>query len=78
MRSRDHPGLSGWPYIQRQVSLYNRRKTMWLWRERLGWMQPQAKDSQEPPAAGRGGKDPPLESEMGLGSVGQGTAPLTP
>lgn len=51
---------------------------MWLWRERLGWMQPQAKDSQEPPAAGRGGKDPPLESEMGLGSVGQGTAPLTP
>ena len=37
-----------------------------------------AATSQGQPAAGRGGKDPPLESEMGLGSVGQGTAPLTP
>lgn len=53
MRSRDQPGLSGWPYIQRQVSLYNRRKTMWLWRERLGRMQPQAKDSQRQEEAGR-------------------------
>lgn len=38
-------------------------------------MQPQAKDSQEPPAAGRCGKGPPLESEMGLGNVWRGDSP---
>ena len=60
---RDYPG-SGWPYVftrdrrgETQTQRGSREKT----EAEMGGMRPQAQGRLEPPEAGRGGKDPPLE-----------------